>query len=466
MKNSKMVATRFFIIVILLMTFLVLSGPTVLARQGPPQVPPGKDIVDENKNKGWDKVVEKFAENGITLPEHINNKLKEYIDSKNEVILPLVATGYEHSIIVTIEGRIFTWGRNHRGQLGDGTYQNTTIPIEITYQFQLGENERFIQLVATYGHSMALTNHGRVYVWGDNSYGQLGTGTTVAQNAPLDITDSFNLIDDQVIHITAENYHSMALTQKGNVITWGRHLSTGGWGSNYFPVDITYTFSLDEGEKIVDVFGSWYNSIALSNQGKVFAWGQEYYGQVGVGYTSLKPVDITHKFNLNQDDMIISVTLGHRHSGVFTKQGQIYTWGQNFYGQIGNGGFGNYSVYTPINITEGFGLEDDHLINYISGKYHNFALTKKTNLLVWGYNAYGQLGIGSYINNPLPIDITPFLELNENEHVVSFSGYFHTIVATSNNRYFACGFNNYGQVGNGTTGNKNTFIDITPYIYQ
>ena len=101
-----------------------------------------------------------------------------------------VSLGNSHSAALTSSGRLFTWGNNGDGQLGDGTYSNRTTPTEITSQFSLSTGDKIISVSLGHYHSAALTSSGRLFTWGNNGDGQLGDGTKTDRYSPTQITQA------------------------------------------------------------------------------------------------------------------------------------------------------------------------------------------------------------------------------------------------------------------------------------
>ena len=108
------------------------------------------------------------------------------IASCAETILS-VSLGNYHSSVITSEGRIFTWGSNTNGRLGDGTTVNKSTPTEITSFFYLTPGEKVIKSSLGLQYSSALTSRGRIFTWGFNSSGQLGDGTNVYRDLPVQV---------------------------------------------------------------------------------------------------------------------------------------------------------------------------------------------------------------------------------------------------------------------------------------
>jgi uncharacterized repeat protein (TIGR02543 family) len=376
---------------------------------------------------------------------------------------------YNHSSALTSSGRLFTWGYNPHAQLGDGTTTQRNTPNEITARFNLNEGERIIQVsLGGYGnHSSALTSSGRLFTWGENNYGQLGDGTTTQRNTPNEITARFNLNEgEKIIQVSLGGYHSSALTSSGRLFTWGYNLY--GQLGNVFsldrkdrttPTDITARFNLSSGETIIQVSLGDYHSSALTSNGRVFTWGWNYYGQTGSrernspgDNSRYTPVEITARFNLNEGERIIQVSLGFRHSSALTSSGRLFTWGHNDRGQLGDGT--TTERYTPVEITAHFNLnEGERIIQVSLGYRHSSALTSTGRLFTWGANYIYQLGTGTNVYNiTTPTEITARFNLSLGETITQVSlGADHSSALTSTGRLFTWGSNSSGELGDGTT---------------
>ena len=119
-------------------------------------------------------------------------------------------SGDYHSMALTHDGKVFSWGCNGNLQLGDGTREDRSTPVAV-----LGL-EDVISISAGFRHSMALTRDGKVFAWGFNYYGELGDGTSENQSTPVAVQDL-----EDVISISAGDDHSMALQSDGDVFAWG-----------------------------------------------------------------------------------------------------------------------------------------------------------------------------------------------------------------------------------------------------
>jgi len=370
--------------------------------------------------------------------------------------------GY-HSSVITQDGKVYTWGRNMYGGLGDSTRVSKSIPIDITSELNLKSSETITQMSLGIYHSSVITSKGRLLTWGNNGYGQIGDNTTINRLTPVDVTSHFNLNgDEKIIQVSFNGVSSSAITSEGRIFTWGSNSST---PINVLtPMDITSEFNLNAGETIIQAsLGGLFHSSAITSEGRIFTWGNNQNGQLGDGTTTerLTPVDITSELNLNAEEMIIETFLGSSHSLAITLEGRIFTWGSNSSGQLGDGA--TTDRLTPVDITSKFNLNAGEMIIQASlGGYHSSAITSEGRIFTWGHNFGGKLGDGTTTNRLTPVDITSEFNLNVEETIIQVSlGGYHSSAITSEGRIFTWGENEYGQLGDGTTTSNSTPVNIT-----
>ena len=228
------------------------------------------------------------------------------------------------------------------------------------------QDERIISISLGDYHSSALTSIGRLFTWGNNNYGQLGDGTHTNRYIPTEITSHFNLsIGETINRISLGAYHSSALTTASRLFTWGNNnygkLGDGTDTNRLIPTEIENNLNLETGETIESIsLGDYYSSV-LTSIGRLFAWGYKGYG-VATSYT-YTPREITNNFNLSIGETVTSVTLGTFHFLVLTLTGRLFTWGNNDYGQLGDET--NIFRYTPIEITS-------YIPTLINSEFYNY----------------------------------------------------------------------------------------------
>ena len=369
------------------------------------------------------------------------------------------SAGGSHTIALKKNGTVYTWGDNEYGELGNGNKSNQTSPVAIQIYdrtnvltangikygvvpdnggYSFTPTGEITQIAAGHDHSAAVTKDGDLYMWGANGSGQLGIQSNVDSNIPVKVNNSSSTLPEKSVkYVALGSYHSAAITKDGSLYMWGYNnygqLGNGSTTNSYTPVKIM--------ENVAAVSLGSYHSAAITKDGSLYMWGYNNYGQLGNGSTtnSYTPVKIMEN--------VAAVSLGSYHSAAITKDGSLYMWGYNNYGQLGNGSSGNYEKsVSPIKIME-------NVAAVSLGCWHSAAITKDGSLYMWGYNNYGQLGNGTTNNLTRPQRIAVNVQSVE-------LGNYHTTAVSKDGGLYTWGYNNYGQLGNGTTNNSYTPVKI------
>ena len=246
-------------------------------------------------------------------------------------------------------------------------------------------------------HFVVLKEDGSVWSWGDNKYGQMGSYSSVpnAVSAPIPIkkADGNRLLSIKAI--AAGGYHTMALDQNGNVWTWGRN----SFGQLAQLSAYPYRNENPERVNIKDVIAiaaGDHHSLAVTKDKEVWAWGRNAYGQLGNGgiadsFTPVKVAGLTG---------VVAVAAGAEHSVALKEDGTVWAWGRNSTGQLGNGETMDVNS-SPKQVS---GLTN--IMEIAAGDNHTLALKQdRTTIWAWGYNAYGQLGDGGREVKLTPIQV-------------------------------------------------------------
>jgi len=327
----------------------------------------------------------------------------------NEWIVDISAN--EHSsFAITNKGRVFAWGYNQHSQLGDGTTNHRFQPTLITFA-DLFVGENIISLDQGEYHAIALSNLGRVFAWGNNFYGVVGNGTNINQSTPTLV--NFNMLSNEetIIQITSGTYHNFALSNLGKVYGWGSNdsfeLANGLEGNQNLPTLTTFA-QLQPGETITRVESGGFHSLALTNQNRVHAWGANWYGQLGVGNNVVTPrprVMLTTDFQ--EGEFIVDIALGQNHTLAVTNRERLFEWGLKKWTQIGDDVDVNLVIPTLVEtpLQKGNSASDSPR-KVFTGYYHSFVISKKGTLYTWQHNQNGELGLGhkepTYAPTPYP----------------------------------------------------------------
>jgi alpha-tubulin suppressor-like RCC1 family protein len=258
----------------------------------------------------------------IAFPKHVFETDGIYFKS--------VAAGAHYSLAVTEDGRVFAWGYNTYGQLGDGTTTDKHSPTLVVVGLE-GSKVKSVSAGGYYGHSLAVTEDGEVFAWGYNGYGQLGDGTTTNNDSPVQILD-FKSLKLRIIAVAAGENHSMALTSDGQVWVWGinnyNQLGDGTTTNYQRPVVVRGL------EEVMAIAAGRNHCLALLNNGKVFGWGNNSTNQItetGYGATVKTPKEIEMLDGKNICAIFSSCQADHNFA--LSSSGTVWSWGDNNYGQ-------------------------------------------------------------------------------------------------------------------------------------
>lgn len=358
-----------------------------------------------------------------------------------------IAAGNSHTCALTTEGGVQCWGHNNYAQLGDGTTTERHAPVDVA-----DLTSGAAAIASGDAHTCALTTAGRVKCWGRNSGGQLGNGTTADFADPVDVC-STALCDSalsDIVAIDAGDAHTCALTASGGVKCWGRNgagqLGDGTTVDRSTPIDVV---GLESGVAAITAGG--FHTCMVTTVGGVKCWGQNSEGQLGDGTTVNRstPVDV-----VGLGSGVAAVAAGGLHTCALTTGESVQCWGFNFNGQVGDGTDGNIRTM-PVDVS---GLGSGVTAIAANGLFTGHTCAVRTNggLSCWGDNRFGQLGDGTTANRNSPVEVTGLA----GAVVAVAPGSGHTCAVTAAGGLVCWGDNRFGQLGDGTTNSHTTPVDV------
>lgn len=350
------------------------------------------------------------------------------------------STGGQHTCAMTTTGLSYCWGRNTTGQIGNNKPSRALVPTVV------GGNLSFSSIYANDYHTCALTPSGQAYCWGANTYGQLGNNSTTDSDVPVAVSTNLRFSS-----LTSNGFgHTCGLAKDtGLAYCWGYNvvgqLGSGNTIGSLVPVAVAAPTggnalafsSLASGNGFVC-------GISSATVATVYCWGSNSYGQLGgaAGNRS-SPTAVSTTTGLSG---VTTISAGNSYVCAITNAQNLYCWGRNDDGQLGNG------TTTSRNVPALVGLS----FTSVSAGFRHTCGVRSDATLCWGDNSFGQLGTG---------DNTSSLTAKVVAGGLTFSsvvlGEDHSCGIQTNGTTYCWGNNSYGAVGNNSQTNSNVPVLVS-----
>ncbi len=390
-------------------------------------------------------------------------------------VSPEIAAGGYHTVALKADGTVWAWGTNGFGELGDGTFEDRSMPVQViglsgvtavaanisytvalkvdgtvwtwgtwgtgtideqsNVPVQVSGLTAVTAIAAGWDHTVALTSDGTVWAWGRNVSGQLGDGTTNSTSIPVQVTGLTS-----VKAIAAGNGHTLAVETDGTVWAWGSN-SFGKLGNG----SVT-PYSMVPAQvglyDVVAVTAGGNHSVALKLDGTVWAWGLNGVGQLGDGTLSDSSVPV----QVAGLSGVVAIDAQADHTVVLKNNGMVWAWGMNGYGQLGDGTTTHRN--TPVRVA---GLSG--VVAVAAGAPYSIALKADGTVWAWGWNEYGEFGNGrTTLSSSQPIQVRGLADVTG----LPVGGWRHATVIKNDGSAWAWGMNDFGQIGDGGTSSPGT----------
>jgi alpha-tubulin suppressor-like RCC1 family protein len=337
-----------------------------------------------------------------------------------------ITAGHEHTCAIRAPGRLYCWGGDSVGQLGNGSAGPSTTAVPVA-----GGHTDWVAVDAGGYTTCALRRTGRLYCWGFDDVGQLGDDQApVSKDVPTQVAGSRT--DWASVSVGIDDV--CAVRRTGRLFCWGTDLS-GRLGNG--PQDRSSGVPVQVAGARTDwtsVSVGLGHSCARRRSGRLFCWGEDGHGQLGLGQVTAGRSAPAQVAGGGTDWR--SVTAGIAHTCARRQDRTVWCWGSDEYGQVGNADAGGGP--TPVRIAapaDGYGALD-------AGGRHSCARSASHHLYCWGANESGQLTGGIPFDSPIEVGGTDWAQV--------VGGANHTCAITVTRRAFCWGANGSGQLGDGT----------------
>jgi alpha-tubulin suppressor-like RCC1 family protein len=349
-----------------------------------------------------------------------------------------MATGFFHSLALTLDGKVWSWGLSEKGELGNGTTDRSLVP-QLIDPDGTWAGQRVVAVAAGERHSVALTESGEVFCWGSNYLRQLGDGGWEDRLRPVRVDASGVLHNKVITKIAAGLGHTLALSADGALFVWGGYgpWKEGEWTSLVSAVPLPVAMGPLAGKSIVQMTGGLGFSLVLTSDGEMYAWGSNEHGKLGdtSGADRTTP-GLVVLASAPAGTKVVAISVGWHHALALTAAGELYSWGYDYHGQLG-------LLYpldpppfneraTPTKINFGDQLDGDRIVAIEAGGLHSVAISQLGRVFAWGYNQSGEVGTGRYTHpyTPAKLPATGALCGERAIMLAKGPGTIHTLVIT------------------------------------
>jgi alpha-tubulin suppressor-like RCC1 family protein len=398
-----------------------------------------------------------------------------------------ISTGRQNTLAIDKNGKLWGWGLNSLGELGDGTTTDRYTPVAVCIT-----GKTFCHIEAGYEVGIAIDKDNKFWAWGNDDTGQLGIGGNYNRTTPVSLKAT-----NKTFCSVYNGLYFQALALGNNNVLWY-------WGATqlYYPSPHTSPKSISNYSNIqyCQIAADSNAIIALDGNGKIWGWGSTSYGKIGHFNYSEGP-----QYTVTNVATFCKIAMGPETSFGIDYKGKLWSWGANYYGQLGQN---IQPDYTNRSVPAAISGNAKTFCQISAGNFQGIAIDKNGKVWCWGQNYYGNLGDNSTTSRLTPVSIvetntktfckvvggnTHVLALDKNGKLwgwgasyngelaqsqnVAFStpvaiggsnktfckitaGNFFSAGIDKNGKVWCWGFNSRGQLGDGTTNTRYTPVSI------
>ncbi len=335
-----------------------------------------------------------------------NFRMRVGVENKDEpvVLANQFSSGYYHACVIASDNKLYCWGRNHRGQLGNNSMVDSSRPVAVNMTGVLA-GKTIKQISTGAYHTCVVASDDNAYCWGENMKGQLGNNSTANSSVPVKVDTSGVLAGKTIKQISTGHYHTCAVASDDKMYCWGENnngeLGNGSTVDSRVPVAVNMTGVL-AGKTIKQMSVGTYNTCVIASDDKVYCWGSNAYGQVGNNSLADSNVPVAvNTTGVLAGKTIKQISVGHHRACAIASDDKMYCWGNNMGGALGNGSTADSHIPVSVNMS---GILAGKVIRRISiGAFHTCVYATDNKIYCWGSNNYGQLGNNSTANSGVPV---------------------------------------------------------------
>ena len=346
-----------------------------------------------------------------------------------------ISAGAQHTCAIAMDGTTYCWGGNSNGQLGDGSPPTGMSPSahDRPSPVPVLGGHRFVVVAVGDAHTCAITEGGEAYCWGFNGHGQLGNGTTDQASSPVRVSSSLVFRT-----ISAGRRQTCGITAAGDAYCWGEGpIGSGSAEQSLNPVKVfggLQFASLETGGE---------HTCGVTDNGEAYCWGRNFAGQLGDGTT----IDRLLPTRVASEQQFVTIAVGKSSAGnghhpftcATTASQEVYCWGFNDLGQLGNG-TQTHSVL-PVRVS------GERVFDSVSAGFYSACGLSGGRAYCWGSNFAGRLGVG----HTAPAVTTPTEVVDGHAFQSIPAGEGHRCGLTGAGAAYCWGYNRVGMLGDGTT---------------
>lgn len=367
-----------------------------------------------------------------------------------------VSTGQLHACAMTKDSKLYCWGNNDSGQLGNGSSKISFTPTAINMTGALsGKTIKDVELGMN--SSCAIASNDLLYCWGFGADGQLGNGAGTTNSSPVQVSMPGALATEKIKSVAIGWTHACAIATDNKVYCWGDNsegqLGNSSTSTSLTPTPVTTSGALSGLDAKFVTAGRNFTCIIASND-RPYCWGAGSSGQLGntASAQSTVPVPVTYSGVMN-GKILTSISSGWLSTCASSIDGKAFCWGYGGHGQLGNNS--TNSSNTPVAVLDSGALAGKTIKSVRSGTYHICANTNDNMAFCWGSNTYGALSQElNMINSSVPVKVYSSGVLSRLSIKQVSGGTNYSCLLASDDNVYCWGTNNSGQLGNGRTADR------------